>query len=481
MNNNFLKHFAIIGSGTLISMFLSLLTTPIITRIVDPNEYGQLSIFNLYANIAMIVLCLGMDQSLVRFYYEKPEIEYKRALLFRCIKWPFIITILLCFAITCLSVSEIVEFEFEPIIMTLLSVFVLFQLIYRFSQLLIRLAYKSKLYSTLNILQKGMYVALALVLLYAINDHDLLMLVLSNVIAMICCVIISILAQRKEWNLFGNSDAACNISMRELIKYGTPFIITLGVTTLFQAIDQIALKIFCNYTEIGIYASTMSIVHIFAIVQTTFNTLWAPMAVEHYTKDPEDHSFYQKGNQVITVIMFFIGITLILCKDIFSLLLGEKYRAAAYILPFLIFNPIMYTISETTVSGLVFMKKSNVQVVVAVVACAVNAIGNLILVPILGCKGAAISTGLSYIIFFLLRTLLSNKYYYVDFKLNKFFILTFFVSIYALYNTFVSFNLFSVLGYLICLALLFVLYFKTIKWGVDYLIRFLKQSVFSQK
>ena len=220
----------------------------------------------------------------------------------------------------------------------------------------------------------------------------------------------------------------------------------------------------------------MTLINIFNIIQTTFNTLWAPMAVEHYTKDKADRSFYQRGNQVITIIMFFIGVSLILIKDVFALLLGEKYRESAYILPFLIFNPIMYTISETTVSGLVFMKKSKLQVVVAAASCIINFIGNTILVPIYGCQGAAISTGLSYIVFFTLRTLLSNRYFYVDFKLKNFYLLTFVVCIYALFNTFVKFNVWAIVFYAICLAAMCFLYWNTIVWGMGYITDALREK-----
>lgn len=226
---------------------------------------------------------------------------------------------------------------------------------------------------------------------------------------------------------------------------------------------------YCTYTEVGIYASAMTFVNLSALVQRTFNTLWTPMAVEHYTKDPKDTAFHQKGNQMITIVMFFIGITLILLKDVFALLLGSKYRISAYIFPCLMFNPIMYTISETTVGGLIFKKKSKLQVVVALGACITNIIGNTVLVPRLGGQGAAISTGFSYIIFFSLRTFLANKYYYVDFKLKKFYTLTLIVAVYALYNTFVKFNVGSVIGYFICLAALVILYQEHVRWGLAYL------------
>ena len=147
------------------------------------------------------------------------------------------------------------------------------------------------------------------------------------------------------------------------------------------------------------------------------------------------------------------------------------------ILPFLIFNPIMYTISETTVSGLVFMKKSKMQVLAAAGACLTNAIGNYILVPILACKGAAISTGISYIVFFALRTLLSNKYFYVDFGLKKFSILTTLAILYAFYNTFVEFNYLCIVFYIVILLIMFVLYKDTIIWDTKYLIDLFKERV----
>lgn len=475
MKNNFLKHFIIIGSGTILNLLLGLITTPLITRIVDPVEYGQLSIFTMYADMAVMVLCLGLDQAIVRYYYERDTSEYRRALLFRCIQLPVIISSLLGIIVIILSYFKIYNFEFSTHIMVLLCLYTFIQLIYRFSLLIVRLEFKSKMYSSLNIIQKLVYIGCALPLLLIFSNNYLLLLIVSTIISVFMCMIISIVAQAKVWNIFENNDKECFVSKTELVKYAYPYIISMGVTTIFQAIDKISLNYYCTYTEVGIYSSTMTLVRIFAVIQTTFNTLWAPMAVEHYSNDKEDRSFYQKGNQIITVIMFFIGITLILFKDIFAILLGSKYREAAYILPFLIFNPIMYTISETTVSGLVFMKKSKMQIVVAVGACITNVIGNTILVPKLGCQGAAISTGISYIVFFSLRTVLSNQYFYIDFKLKKFYILTIIICLYALYNTFVKFNMISVLSYFIVLIILVVLYFDIVKWGIIYVIKYVKK------
>lgn len=480
MKERFLKNFTIIGSGTFISMLVGFLTTPIITRIVDPTEYGQYSIFTMYANIAVMVLYLGLDQALVRYFYDKGTDEYRRALLYKCVRMPVLATLVASVITLVLSFTGIWKFELGQFMIILLCVYTLIQIIYRFSLLLVRLQYKTKTYSFLGIIQKVVYVGIALPLIWLSVFDDLINLVIAVMIAAFVVMLISIISERRLWNFHQIRGGDCQVPSKQLLNYAYPYIFSMGVTTLFQTFDKISLNMYCTYADVGVYSSTMTVVHVFAIIQTSFNALWAPMAVEHYTNDKEDKIFYQKGNQAITVVMFFIGISLILCKDVFSLLLGESYREAAYILPFLIFNPIMYTVSETTVNGLVFLKKSKLQVVVSVVACVTNIIGNTILVPIYGCRGAAISTGLSYIVFFTIRTLLSNKYFYVDFKLKKFYFLTAITSVYALYNTFVHFNVLSVVCYFVCVIILLVLYKDTVIWGIKYGVSFIGNIIRKQ-
>lgn len=480
-STNFLKHFAIIGLGTALNIFLGLFTTPLITRIVAPEEYGQFSIFTMYGSIAVMVLCLGFDQSLIRYYYVHESVEYRRSLLSKCIVLPVAICILVSGVFIILTYFGWFNFEFDFIIIILFCLYSAGQLIYRFSLLLVRLSYQSKKFSLLNILQKLLYIIIALPLILWVSDDYLLMLVIAITISTMSCLFLSVIFQKKEWDICHAEKNSCEFTNKELFKYGYPFIISMGIATVFQAADKMSLNYYCTYNEVGIYSSTMTIVNLFAIIQTTFNSLWAPLATEHYINDQEDRSFYQKGNQTITVVMFFCGLSLILFKDIFAILLGERYREAAYILPCLIFHPIMYTISETTVMGISFKKKSKMQIVISLVACVTNIIGNSILVPLLGCQGAAISTGFSYVVFFTMRTVISNRYFYVDFKLKKFYIITFVVFVYALYNMFNEFDIIAVLGYFACVSLLFVLYKNTILWGIQYCISYVRNLLTRKK
>ncbi len=67
----------------------------------------------------------------------------------------------------------------------------------------------------------------------------------------------------------------------------------------------------------------------------------------------------------------------------------------------------MYITSETTVIGINFFKKVRWHLLISFAVLAVNISSNLLLVPRLGARGAAISIGMSYVLFFALRTHIS--------------------------------------------------------------------------
>lgn len=154
--------------------------------------------------------------------------------------------------------------------------------------------------------------------------------------------------------------------------------------------------------------------------------------------------------------MISFGAGVILCKDLFVMLLGNKYQEAAQIIPFLMFEPIMYTISETTATGIVVQKKSKYQMLIAGVSCITNFFGNWLLTPLMGARGAALSTGVSYIVFFAMRTVLANKVFYVDYHLKNFMLVSLTLLLFAYYG---STHFFSLIQVLMCAGVLLVTLF----------------------
>lgn len=463
-NESFTKSLFAVGAGTIINLAIGFFTTPIITRLVNPTEYGQFSIFTMYTNLVLMVLCLGMDQSLVRFYYKSDRTEDKKRLVFECAVLPVAITVVFLAVALILVYFGVISFEFNWFITIILAVNIIVNVLFRFSTLIVRLNRQNRLYAYIQVVHKFIYVALALLFLLVLKIGGIYSLAIATVLSLTVCIAVALFSQRAYVPGIGDKMLLQKQELIVLIRYGFPFIFSMGITSLFQSLDKLSLNHYSTYNEVGIYASAMTFVTLFSVVQTSFNTVWAPRAVEHYEKKPEDKKYYSTVFDTISVVMFGIGVALILFKDVFALLLGEKYREASYIMPFLIFQPIMYTVSESTVVGITFAKKSSLHLVIAAGACLTNYIGNTLLVPALGCRGAAMSTGISYIVFFTLRTVLAEKNYKIGFNVMRFSIVTLIVIGYAAYNTFFSFNILSVAFALICYMALFILYKDNVKW-----------------
>lgn len=460
MANNLFKKFMEFGIGSLITLLLGFITSPIITRMITPEQNGKFSMFNTITNLLLIIAVLGLDQSYVRYYYEEEE-KNRGNLLRNCIIMPIFISIIvgICIVIFYRTISIYIVEEQSILVSLLLSINLLVSVFLRFALLQVRMQQRAKLYSLLNIISKILNLLFVL-LLFLFYKNNYMTLILATIFTNIIVVGISIILERNEW--FGKENAKLNTSKIEIIKYGLPLIFSMAMTWIFQSTDRIIIKEFCGYEQVGLYSGAMTIIALLNTVQTTFTTFWTPVAFERYSINPNDKEFFEKINKIVVVIMLFMAIGLIACKDIIVLLLGDEYRQAMFIFPYLVFMPIMYTISETTVVGVNFKKKSKVHIYIAIIAALFNLVGNIILVPKFGARGAAISTGLAYIVFFIARTYFSNKFYNVNYNLKKFSIATIMIYILATYSSFYKFNIIILILTIISMVTIGGLYKDTI-------------------
>ena len=173
--------------------------------------------------------------------------------------------------------------------------------------------------------------------------------------------------------------------------------------------------------------------------------------------------------------MFFVAIFVLMGKDLITFILGEKYKQASSIIPCLVFMPVMYTISETTVLGINFLKKTKFHIIISLVVSVFNIIGNMILVPRFNAVGAAISTGVAYILFFILRTNIAKKLIDYNFNLKRVYIISILLFLYALFLSFYNNILYSILIGILLLLILIVLYIKEIKIAIKEINSFIKK------
>lgn len=471
MKNSLLKNFLSFSIGGYIALAIGFFTTPIITRMISPEQYGISSIFTVAVNICILICGLGLDQGFVRHFYEEDE-KKRDSLLYSCIKIPVLLTLLMSFFIIFfrkkISLFLFQEYNFEMIIVFILMIFL--SLINRFSILIVRMNQKAKLFSLFQILTQ-ISNFIFIILFFKNYGNNYKTLVIAGIMSLFLVTVISIITERKNW-IYSKENG--KFSSKELIKYSLPLSITMALNWVFSSGDKIVIKYFSTLTELGLYAAAFKIVALLNIIQTGFTTFWTPVAYERHEKNKDEKIFFEKIHEYMSFFMFLVAVILLMGKDLLIMILGPKYALASDIMPMLTLMPIMYTISETTVLGINFHKKTKYHLYISISVAILNIVGNILLVPKFGAKGAAISTGLSYIVFFSLRTYFSLKFIKFNFNLKRFYSIVLMLVIFAIYLSFYNNIIVIFKSGIVIISSIIFLYRKMIK---DLYIEFIKKGV----
>lgn len=458
----FIKSFFEFSMGQWVAALLSFISTPITSWLIVPEEFGRASMFTLAFNLLLNISLLGIDQSFVRMFYEKSE-DKRRNLLWESLL-PSVAVGFLLFIIIGIFWQELslVLFgdysHFLPIL--LLEVTILVGVFERFATLIVRMKKRGIAFSSLRVVN-GLTNAVFTILYALFVSRTFYAVIVGLFFSHITSLVLAILLEKGVW--FGKFKIDFK-SIKPIIKYGLPFVPTFAITWIFQSMDRLALRNYSDFTEIGLYSAAFKVVAVMNLIQAGFTTFWTPVSYESYEKEPNNKRIFERVSALIAAAMFLFGMLIVVFKDVIFLLLESSYRQAAGISSFLILMPIMYTASEVTVVGINFKKRTYWHMLIASVSAGANFVGNMWLVPIYGAKGAALSTGLSYIVFFSMRTLISKSLYEVNYNLNKFYSCTFLFVVVAFINTFVSNLLWQVISAVFGLVFVIITYGKEVMY-----------------
>ena len=160
-------------------------------------------------------------------------------------------------------------------------------------------------------------------------------------------------------------------------------------------------------------------------------------------------------------------------KDIIVLILSRQYLASAHIMPFLVFLPVMYTITEVSNLGIYFKKKMMYETYTFIILDLVAVSLNFVFLSKFGAKGAAMVISIVYLCYFYIRTFFSIKLYPMKFKLAKASIYFLILWIVAFVNTFINLKILEILSAFMALVAILVAERKLLKTWIKKIINYI--------
>ncbi|MCR5268133.1 MAG: oligosaccharide flippase family protein [Lachnospiraceae bacterium] len=428
---SFLEYFY----GNFVVLLLGFVSLPLLTRLMPTGEYGRTAMFTSAVSIIYIFAILGLDQSYIRYFYK--DGVNRRRLFSQCLKYPFLLILALSFTYI-LFADFFNTFLFDRLgwdITMLVVAYTVISVFERFVFLNIRMEQNGKLYSNLNILTKVLYIAFIILFVRWLGDDFRVVLYAMTLPLAIVTGIAYIryfFVNRKV------KKEAHDLSTKELLRYGVPFIPMLLMEWLLSSMDKWSVKIFKGFDEAGIYSSAMQIMTILLTFKITYVAFWAPVAMEKYEQEPEDKCkpFFADMFQKVQFLGMLAAFLLTIFRGVIVLILGADYREAIRLIPYLSLMPVLSILFEMTGQGCKFVGKAKYLNYASLAAIVCNLVGNTLLVPLLSGIGAALATAVTYIVYFLIGTFFSVKCYPVRYDLKTLLISTILYMAYATYATF---------------------------------------------
>lgn len=414
--NTFVKRLFLFSIGPIGGAVISFITIPLTTYFVTPKEYGKASMFVLMQTLLGTFLYLGIDQAYTREYH---EVKNKRQLFKNALLIPFILGLGILFFIFFNSKTvSLILFDQESFSLAclLFGTMLLFMVVERFILLSVRMQEKALEYSVFNLLSK-MIILICTLLFVLFIRRDFLAVVYATAIGQMAGDLYLMVRYRDY--LLRDGFILDRKLLGRLMKFGLPLAIAASVASLLNSLGRLALRTWSDYSEIGIFTATLKVAAILSVIQSSFTSFWVPTAYRWYS-EKKAMKYYKVVSDGVLLGMSFLFCIVLIFKQLIVWLLSPQYHDAIYLLGFLCLQPVMYTLSETTTLGIVFSKKSYLNIWVSLFSIAPSFLLNILLVPGYGAIGAAIATGVAYIVFFWGRSILSNRHW-TGFSLNKHF------------------------------------------------------------
>lgn len=401
----FLKRLLGFSYGPALGAIMSMAMTMVMARVLVDGAYSKSNLFReLLINIPLF-LYLGLDQAYTREYHQASD---KRRLMQQAAIFPMVVGVIL-FIISIVFAQPISAWLFDspnyPELIWLGGVWVLATVIERFVLLGIRMEEKAREFSNYTLLLKVNVFVLSLFLVW-MGIRDFRAVVYGLLVGQLLGDIVLFYNYRQFLDVRGF--VLDKAFIRQMLHFGVPVMLAVSLTSVLGLISNIFMKEYGTDQTKDVYNLTMTIVSIIGILKTSFSSFWVPTAYRWY-EEKKSMKHYRFISDAVLFVLAGVFFGLLLFKWVFVWILGARYQEALYIVGLLSFPHIMYTLSETTTLGIVFSRRTHLNILVSVLALIPCVLFNIWLTPLLSYKGAAIATCAAYITFYLARTFFSKQ------------------------------------------------------------------------
>lgn len=391
-----------------INQAIPFILLPILTRIIDPAEYGILGTFMALLAVINVIVSMGSSDAAVRRYYDRskkafnyPKFVFNGILLNFMVLFFFIAVIFLSKNFLSAKTGIPRQWLFVlPVIGGLTAVY---------STPIKLLIFKNKPleYSKVKISQTIVEVGASLffVVVMGLSWRGRVLGVFTESVVFFCL---------SMFMLFRSRLLEFKVDFKyilNILMYGAPVVIHSLGYALVSTIDKIFLNNMVGLSSTGVYSAGCSIAGVLGFFTGALSLAWTPFLYERLSDHSKDMRIkLVKATYLVFLFVFAMGVLLIIASPIFvRVILGGRFYGALPFIPWLALGLVFHGMYVMVVSYVFYSKRTYALAFGAVVIVAVDAATNYFFIKANGAIGAAQATFFTFMFRFFLIWYLSNR------------------------------------------------------------------------
>lgn len=375
---------------TVINNAASLLTQPIVNRILTIDEVGVYGVYLTWSSILSILstfnLCYGVLEVLITKNKADSDRVVSSLATISSIIWTVFFGIVLIFIN---PVSRLLMLKPEYIVVLALTVWG--DAMVQFWCVKKRFFYLYKQYSALMV---GLFIvksALSITLAYFFTDK-ILGRVLGMCLPPLCVAIVLFVTSLKKSGFEGITKY-----WKRGIKFNLPLLPHYLSSVLLASSDKIMIQRLTDEVSLGLYSLAYTFSGLALIVFGAVNNAYTPTAYE-LIREKNYKELSRKTNPIVFVAVAFSVLLMLMAPEGLFILGGEEYLTALDIIPALVLG-IFFSSFYFIFSNVEFIyERTRLVFPITLLGAGLNIILNYIFIPIFGYGAAAYTTLISYIV-----------------------------------------------------------------------------------
>jgi len=413
------KHTSIYGIGTVVGQAVSFLLLPVYTRYLTPSDYGIMALVNATMGIIGIVVGLGINSAMSRFYFDFDDDKARK----KVISTVYLITVmvvLLAFPFFYFSTDILSEIVFHTrnyaLLFLIASSALLLGMVVNVCVEYIRVIAASSKYVTITFIRMCVVIGFNIFFIVVQQTGVIGIFYSSLISALIFSIILSFDLLRQVGLSFSFS-----LSL-EMIKYSFPLIFSNIFRVIVNESDKYFINYFFSPWETGLFSLAQKVgSSIHTLITSPFVQTYMPRRFE-IMKKKDAKQVYAHVSFYYLLIISTIGLVLsIFSPEIIKLMTTKDYFSATKYIPFIVLSLVVFGMKYHFQIGIMIHKKTKIIAYINACSTVVNILLNWILIRHYGIWGAIISINVAYGVITILDYIYSQKIYPIRYDFIKMF------------------------------------------------------------